>query len=383
LATTSDAFVYTGPDTLAGRYLRSFWQPIYRSQDLERGRVVAVRIMSEDFTLYRGEGGAAHLIASRCAHRGTRLSTGWVEGDCLRCLYHGWKYDASGQCVEQPGEDGGFAAKVRLASYPTEEYLGLIFACLGEGGAPPLRRYPDFERPFVFEVGTPEIWPCNYFNRMENDPAHVPFVHRESLSRVGKGDQMAPRTVTAEETEYGVRATMRSAGQPARYVHYIMPNMTQTRSQTRVEGSVADAQRLWADRLFWHVPIDDHSNATFIVDLTHLSGMEADAYRKRRRSVEPARVETLNAFGAAVLAGRRALREMPADMSTYKQFWIEDYTSLVGQGSIPDREHERLGRIDAHIILLRSVWLRELKALAAGEPLKEWRIVPGMADMNA
>ena len=109
-------FVHTGPGTLAGRYLRRFWHPVSRAEDLAVGRAVPIRVMSEDFTLYRGESGAPHVVAFRCAHRGTQLSTGWVEGDCLRCLYHGWKYDASGQCVEQPGEDEGFAAKVRIRS---------------------------------------------------------------------------------------------------------------------------------------------------------------------------------------------------------------------------------------------------------------------------
>ncbi|HLY64456.1 MAG TPA: Rieske 2Fe-2S domain-containing protein, partial [Chloroflexota bacterium] len=76
----------TGPGTLAGRYLRLFWQPVYRSVDLAPGQAVPIAILGERFTLYRGEEGAPHLVAFRCAHRGTQLSTGWVEGDCIRCL---------------------------------------------------------------------------------------------------------------------------------------------------------------------------------------------------------------------------------------------------------------------------------------------------------
>ncbi|HZU05115.1 MAG TPA: Rieske 2Fe-2S domain-containing protein, partial [Chloroflexota bacterium] len=132
--TTADYrdFVHTGPGTLMGRYLRRFWHPVYVAEELPPGRAVPIRIMSEDFTLYRGESGAPHLLAFRCAHRGTQLSTGWVEGDCIRCFYHGWKYDASGQCVEMPAEDPSFPPKVRIRSYPTQEYLGLIFAYLGD-----------------------------------------------------------------------------------------------------------------------------------------------------------------------------------------------------------------------------------------------------------
>jgi len=107
-------FEHTGPGTLAGRYMRAYWQPIYRAEDLLPGRAIPLRVMSEDFTLYRGQRGTPHLTASRCAHRGTLLSTGWVEGDSIRCRYHGWKYDGSGQCEEQPGEDGAFAQKVQI-----------------------------------------------------------------------------------------------------------------------------------------------------------------------------------------------------------------------------------------------------------------------------
>src|SRR6266545_4755876 len=114
-------FDHTGPGTLAGRYLRLFWQPVFVAEDLKPGRPLPIRIMDEEFTLYRGESGACHLVAPRCIHRGTLLSTGWVEGDCIRCFYHGWKYDGAGQCVEQPAEDAGFASKVRIRGYPTEE----------------------------------------------------------------------------------------------------------------------------------------------------------------------------------------------------------------------------------------------------------------------
>src|SRR5262245_6082444 len=76
-------YTQTGPDTLSGRYMRRFWHPVYIARDLPAGRAKPIRILSEDLTLYRGErqeargeSGAAHLLAFRCAHRGTQLSTG-------------------------------------------------------------------------------------------------------------------------------------------------------------------------------------------------------------------------------------------------------------------------------------------------------------------
>ncbi|HEY8694976.1 MAG TPA: Rieske 2Fe-2S domain-containing protein, partial [Chloroflexota bacterium] len=108
-ATTWDDFVRIGLGTAMGRLLRSYWQPVALSSDVQAGEAIPVRIMSEDLTLYRGQGGQAHLISDRCAHRGTALSVGWVEEDCVRCFYHGWKYDATGQCVEMPAEAESFA----------------------------------------------------------------------------------------------------------------------------------------------------------------------------------------------------------------------------------------------------------------------------------
>src|SRR4051794_4400022 len=196
-------FAHTGPGTLAGRFLRTFWQPVMRARDLPSGWAKPIQIMGQGYTLYRGEGGTPHLVDFRCAHRGTQLSTGWVEGDQIRCFYHGWKYDGTGQCVEMPAEDPSFPPKVRIKSYPTEEYLGLVFAYLGEGDAPPLPRYPELEEEGVKEVTT-RILPYNYFNGVENscDIVHVSFVHSDSgFSEAGIAGIPTPG---AEETEYGI-----------------------------------------------------------------------------------------------------------------------------------------------------------------------------------
>src|SRR5438445_8600484 len=129
---------------------------------------------------------------------------------------------------------------------------------------------------------------------MANDTNHVPSVHRASLARSGRTDRLAIRSVTAEETDYGVRAASSVPDRPVEYVHYHMPNITQTRSRARVEGSRADAANLWADRLSFHVPIDDESNVTFVLDLIHLTGAEAEAYAERRRQAQPAEAAVLN-----------------------------------------------------------------------------------------
>ncbi len=374
--------VHTGPETLAGRYLRSFWQPIYRAEDLPAGRALPIKVMNEDFTLYRGESGSPHLVAFRCAHRGTQLSTGWVEDDCLRCLYHGWKYDGSGQCVEQPGEDEGFAAKVRIRSYPVREYLGLIFAYLGDGEPPPLRRYPDYERPGILVAMPPETWACNYFNRLDNDADgfHVLFTHRESISRAGRMSIYQDRNVSSEETSYGVRTAITNPGQPTDYLRAVMPNVNQIR--VRTGQASADTTSVWEERMTWAVPITDERSLRFEVNHVRLDGAAAEAYLERYQR-ERAKPVQANELGDRVLAGAVRIPELDRGMSTYELFRVEDYATEVGQGVIADRSQERLGRIDVGVILRRKLWFRELRALAEGRPLQEWVIPEGMADWGS
>ena len=103
------AFAETAPGTLGGKYLRQFWHPIAVSSELPPGRAKPIRLLSENFTLYRGETGTLHLTEFHCPHRRTQLSVGYVEGDAIRCLYHGWKFGADGACVERPAEPGSHA----------------------------------------------------------------------------------------------------------------------------------------------------------------------------------------------------------------------------------------------------------------------------------
>ena len=356
-------FAHTGPGTLAGRWMRMFWHPVFRSRDLPAGRAMPIRVMSQDYTLYRGQEGAVHLLDFRCAHRGTQLSTGWVEGDNLRCFYHGWMYDGSGQCVEQPAERAPFAEKVRVGSYPVEEYLGLIFAYLGEGAAPPLMRYPEFEdssRGLLEPLAT--TIPCNYFNVIDNDPIHIYFVHRTFNAAQGRAD--IP-DVECEETEYGYEARATDSVGSWRY-HCYAPNMVHGRRDGNPKG----------EAIQWRVPIDDENTANYGVNLVYLFGDEAEAYRERRLGggvegdiLRAENRRRVNETGASVLRGELHIDEV-TDRSI--QFNVQDFVSQVGCGPIVDIEHQHLGREDATAIMLRKIFQRELKALADGKPTKQW-----------
>jgi 5,5'-dehydrodivanillate O-demethylase oxygenase subunit len=360
-------FAHTGPGTLAGRYLRRFWQPVYLAADLPTGHAKPIKIMGEEFTLYRGEGGTPHVVAFRCAHRGTQLSTGWVEGDCIRCFYHGWKYDGSGQCVEMPAEDPSFPPKVQIKSYPTEEYLGLIFAYLGEGPAPLLPRHPELEVDAVRDVNA-YTRHCNYFQNVENsvDEVHAYFTHRQRISGdYGLNVADIPRLV-AEETEYGLQFRGTRADGSVRQTAFLMPNLLRMQMP-----ALEPSERAPRDYAAWRVPIDDESHKSFNVQMIHLPEAEAPAYWECKRRQTEARTSLPPATDvvAAVLTGQLT-RDQFAERPDHQL--LEDDLVQQGQGAIADRQRERLGRSDAAILVLRQIWARELQALAEGQPLKRW-----------
>jgi 5,5'-dehydrodivanillate O-demethylase len=361
-------FARTGPGTLAGRYMRSFWQPIFVADRVRAGEAFHVRVMSQDLTLYRGESGDIHAIAGHCAHRGTQLSTGYVEGDCLRCLYHGWKYDASGQCVEQPAEPGGgFADKIRIASYPVREYLGLVFAYLGEGEPPPLPRYREFEADGDTDLLFADEYSraCNYFQNVENgvDEAHLPFTHRKTGFDVLNRDVPI---IDAEETEYGLKQFGRRSDGTVRVTHFLMPNIL-----TFVHPGTSPDEIDWPLYMSWRVPVDDLRHKTFSINLVKLRPNAREAFREHRREMARrlAELPSVEGVTADILADRARLFDFE-DRPDFLN--LQDHVTQVGQGEIADRSAEHLGRSDIAIALLRKLWLRDLQAIAAGGRRQDW-----------
>jgi 5,5'-dehydrodivanillate O-demethylase len=367
-------FYHTGPGTLAGRFIRMFWHPILRSEDLQAGRAKPIRFASEDLTLYRGEGGAAHLVAFRCAHRGTQLSTGWVEGDNVRCFYHGWAYDGTGQCVEQPAEPEPFCSRIKIKGYPVQEYLGLIFAYLGEGEPPPMWRFPEFEDDDegvreAYTYGTP--WKMNVFNSLENDPFHGAWVHRESYIASGR---VGIPIVTCEETDYGYITHQRLPDEATHWqesqTHFLMPNANYA---TRTAPELG--REAWREAIAWRVPVDDENMLSFGLNFTHMPKEAQAAYLERRRAkaAELAELTPYTDVAEAVLRGELRIEDI-ADRHQHpdRLFNMQDYVSQVGQGRIPNRAEWHMGREDITVIMLQNMWRRELQNLAEGRPLKQW-----------
>jgi 5,5'-dehydrodivanillate O-demethylase len=359
-----ESCLQTGPSTAAGDYLRRFWQPIYHSADLMRGRAVPLKILGENFTLYRGESGRLCLTDPRCPHRGTQLSSGWVEGDDLRCFYHGWKFAPDGQCNEQPAEDSTYCDRVNLNSYPTREYLGLIFAFLGEGLAPHFPTYTEFEDfDGLIEIDS-YLRECNYFQNLENalDMSHVAFVHRDNMasySGIGRGAQLR-----AEESEWGVTYTFTRNDGQLRVQQFGMPNIFY------MTALPTDPEVGWQESLFWWVPIDDRTHMQFSLHRVSVAGAASQEDQARHQKRRAAIDLPHQRVAEDVLRGKVALRDV--DKSRVDLVRLQDDIAQLGQGRVAHRGAERPGRGDTGVIAIRRLWGRELAALAEGRPLKDW-----------
>jgi 5,5'-dehydrodivanillate O-demethylase len=357
----SKAYAKTGPGTLAGQYLRRYWQPVAKSADLAPGQAKRVTVMSEDLTLYRGVGGMAYAVANRCAHRGEQLSLGWVEDDCIRCYYHGWSYDATGQCVDQPAEGPAMAAKVRIRAYPTCESLGLVFAFIGEGQPPAFPSCPgfdDFEGPLLADS---YVRHCNYFQSFENavDIVHTGFVHRGSHEHVG--DELP--TLSCHESTAGLTLIGKLSNSKALVNQLGMPNRFHM-------NFPAPPDIGWQGVTMWWVPIDDHSHTLYSV--YRIPGDPAVAAGYLRARAESAASWDLSHAELAehIVAGKTQMVDV--ETKRINLIRLQDDLSQIGQGRIADRDHERLGRSDVAVILLRRLWSRELGFVARDDQLTEW-----------
>ena len=327
--------------------------------------------MSENFTLYRGASGKAHCVDAACPHRQALMHLGWVEGDDIRCVYHGWKFDGAGQCVEQPAEEAGFARKVKIGTYPCEEYLGMIWVYFGEGAPPQFPPFPHRETPGITHTWNVERVPCNYLQSFENsmDEVHVAFTHAPGGSHAKLSRDLP--LISAEETDWGMlRFGKRKTGKVRQTLHYA-PNVTRV-----IVPPLAGMNGVggWPEIYFSFTPVDDENHLWLISGHVEVEGEAADAY-------EAARARYFAEVAAARPSGDIARELMLgegyyADVRHPDLAIVQDIAVQAGQGRIANRENERLGRSDAGIIAWRKILARELKLIAEGRKPKRWKAPP-------
>jgi 5,5'-dehydrodivanillate O-demethylase len=355
----------TGPDTPMGQLLRRFWQPVGVSDRLAKGRAMQVRRFSEDLTLYRGDSGRAYLVGSRCAHRRTVLHTGWVQGEQIRCMYHGWRYDGTGQCTEMPAEKNPKLAGVKIAGYPVHEYAGLIFAYMGEGPAPAfdLPRKDAFERPGGLVFAREQTWNCNWFQMIENslDAVHVSFVHMKGVvGAFGAAVTTAIPELDYLETDAGIRQIATRSKNNVRLSDWTFPN------NNHIVVPNIKPEYPWFDVGVWMVPVDDEHSVRFTVNAAPSSGPEID------RIVTENAIENGN-YNPADHHDELFVDDKYPNEVVFKLTSAQDYVAQMGQGAIADRENERLVTSDKGIAFLRKIFFRELDSLQAGRPTKSWK----------
>src|SRR5215467_12239616 len=191
----------TGPATPIGDLMRRYWIPVLLADELPENDCppVRVKLLSERLLAWRDTKGRYALTGEFCAHRGVSLWFGRSEENGLRCPYHGWKYDHTGQCIEVPSEpeESGYCRKIKLKSYPLVERGGVLWTYMGPKEQTP--SLPEWEFALVPDrqrYVSKRLQESNWLQALEGgiDSSHVSFLHRgefesDPLYKGAKGNE--------------------------------------------------------------------------------------------------------------------------------------------------------------------------------------------------
>jgi phenylpropionate dioxygenase-like ring-hydroxylating dioxygenase large terminal subunit len=366
--------VEVGPGTPMGELMRRYWQPIYATEHLTSDKPVRVRILGEDLVLFRDKQGRAGLVAENCCHRGTSLYYGRIEDDGIRCCYHGWKFDAEGNCLDQPCEiDGGrHRAAARQPWYPVQERYGLVYAYMGPPEKKPIlprwelvENLPEgkFLEVSMYAGYGPKdaeiyygVLDFNWLQSYENvvDPVHATWLHAnhsgfqfpysEEMNVQLTGTALpafadpkhAAHNTNMDETYWGVKHHSEAIGPDGnsygQVTEVIMPNMASVPT--------------FGGELIYFVPVDDTHH---LVVQVGIASREGDI---RGRN------QTHNGRPWWELTPEE-LRDCPGD-----------YESQSTQGAVPRHSKEHLAKSDRGVILVRRRLEALLKEMAEGKDPK-------------
>jgi phenylpropionate dioxygenase-like ring-hydroxylating dioxygenase large terminal subunit len=363
----NDLITRTDAGTPAGQLMRRYWMPALLSEEIAGPDCppARVKLLGEALVAFRDTQGRIGLIGEHCAHRGTSLFFGRNEECGLRCVYHGWKYDADGNVMETPAEpgDSDFRKKLRHTAYPTHEANGVIYAYLGPRDKMPL--FPDYEWtqvPLAFTYATKCLLECNYLQGLEGecDSSHLSFLHRaftnERNQAMYKSDT-APAYET-EDTDFGVRliATRNSENQHyVRFSAFVMP----------VYGCVPAGRptnELEGFEIHTYVPVDDTHCWRYDIGFRRDRAVRDDEVH-RRKQINPDYSKVRNARNN-YLQDRHLQRTV--NFTGIEDFLNHDACATESMGAIFDRSKEHLGVSDKAVIAVRKRVLDSIKELQQG-----------------
>lgn len=272
--------------------LKNFWYALEESAGISRAPKKVV-VMGQELVLFRKSDGRVVALSNLCIHRGAALSDGNVEGDCVRCPYHGWTFGPDGGCREIPANPKGapIPKKAHVDAYPVEERYGWVWVYLGdlpEAERPPIPEIPEFSQPGWRAIYGEFTWNAHYSRVVENgvDIAHTPFVHQSSFGNRDK-PQIDDHEVTVTETSCratvtlespqpkGLWGLLRKRRDPVRAtIEVHMPNITRLHLKFGAwETIVIDS----------NIPVDERTTKTRYIQLRNFfTGAWADGDARRR-----------------------------------------------------------------------------------------------------
>jgi len=250
-----------GPGTPMGDLMRRYWIPALLSWELAEPDCppVIVKLLGEELVAFRQTDGTVGIVGARCAHRRAHLFWGRNEENGIRCVYHGWKYDCEGRCVDMPSEpeESNFKDKVRIPAYPTHEVGGVVWAYMGppeKKPAPPLFEWTQVP---ATHRGMSRVWQqCNWLQALEGgiDSVHTSFLHTAvSPGRsVQRSRSAVVEVVPANHgSTYTVMRELQEGLRSVNAYHWVMPW-----HQIRNGGEEGSNGHMW-------VPIDDENTMVY------------------------------------------------------------------------------------------------------------------------
>jgi phthalate 4,5-dioxygenase len=374
----NDLVTQTGPGTPMGELFRRFWLPALLSEELTEpgGEPVRLQLLSERMLAFRDSEGKLGLIDEFCAHRGVSLWFGRNEEGGIRCPYHGWKYDVTGQCIDVPSEPAasGYCNKIKLKSYPLVEQGGVIWVYMGpKEEQPPLPAFEFSTVPQSQSFMSKRLQECNWLQALEGgvDSSHVSFLHSGSLNtdplfKGSRGNQynlsdLSP-VFEVVESDGGLFIGARRKAEDDQYYWRITPwvmpcfTMVPPRGDHPVHGH------------FW-VPIDDENCWAWSFDYhptRDLTEAEVQAMKDGKgihvRYIPGTYIPLQNKTNNYLMD--RAAQKAGITYSGVEGIAMQDASLQESMGPIQDRTRENLVSTDNGIIMVRHRLMKAARALA-------------------